>query len=71
MLAWFEGSVEISYLECEALGEGGGLFGHTQKGQLWPPISPQPERTTPCHAHPQRAGWAGYTVHVVVEASNA
>ena len=24
MLAWFEGSVEICCLECEALGEGGG-----------------------------------------------
>jgi len=46
MLAWFEGSVEICCLECKALGEVGGLFCHTEKGQLWPPISPQPERTT-------------------------
>ena len=46
MLAWFEGSVEICCLECKALGEVGGMFCHTEKGQLWPPISPQPERNS-------------------------
>ena len=71
MLAWFEGSGEICCLECKALGEVEGLFCHTEKGQLWLPISPQPEVTTLWYAHPQRPGSAGYTVHVVGGASDA
>ena len=60
-----EASLSLKFGPYPLWGRGGGRFCHTQKGQLWPPISPQPERATPWHAHSQRPGRPGYTVHVL------